>query len=120
MLGIADLVVHPGAHMGTGEEAGLARVALALDEVHRRTEGLGVTIDLETTAGQGTCLGHRFEHLRAILDRVASRSGWVFAWIPAIFSRRAIPWARPQEYDETIDRLDRSVGLDRVSRLALE
>ena len=56
--------------MGEGEEAGLARIARALDEVHRRTAGLEVTIDLETTAGQGTCLGHRFEHLRDILDRV--------------------------------------------------
>ena len=70
-LGIADLVVHPGAHMGEGEEAGLARIAKALDEVHRRTEGANVTIDLETTAGQGTNLGYRFEHLQAILERVA-------------------------------------------------
>ena len=69
-LGITDLVLHPGAHMGEGEEAGLTRIAGALDEVHRRTEGSNVRIDLETTAGQGTCLGHRFEHLGAILDRV--------------------------------------------------
>ena len=56
-LGIADLVVHPGAHMGEGEEAGLRRVAAALDEVLRRSAGLRVTIDLETTAGQGTSPG---------------------------------------------------------------
>src|SRR5271168_2726897 len=43
LLGIGDLVVHPGSHMGEGEEAGLARVARALDEVDRRTAGLGVT-----------------------------------------------------------------------------
>ena len=55
----------PGAHMGEGEEAGVARVARGLDEVCRRTAGCGVVIDLETTAGQGTCLGHRFEHLGA-------------------------------------------------------
>ena len=71
LLGIADLVVHPGSHMGEGPEAGLARVARGLDEVHRRTAGLNVTIDLETTAGQGTNLGHQFEHLREILDQVA-------------------------------------------------
>src|SRR5947209_3959076 len=70
-LGINDLVAHPGAHMGQGEEAGLGRVAAGLDEVHRRTRGTSVRIDLETTAGQGTCLGHRFEHLGAILERVA-------------------------------------------------
>ncbi len=69
-LGIPDLVVHPGAHMGAGEKKGVARIAKALDKVHRRTGGLGVMIDLETTAGQGTNLGYRFEHLRDILDRV--------------------------------------------------
>ena len=41
LLGITDLVLHPGAHMGEGEDAGLTRVAGALDEVHRRTEGSG-------------------------------------------------------------------------------
>ena len=45
-------------------------MAEALDEVHRRTRGGSVTIDLETTAGQGTCLGHRFEHLGEILAQV--------------------------------------------------
>src|SRR5262249_50402223 len=38
-LGALDLVVHPGAHTGSGEAAGLSRVARALDEVHRRTPG---------------------------------------------------------------------------------
>src|SRR4051812_30742918 len=74
-LGIADLVIHPGAHMGAGEEAGLRRVAQALDRIRRRTEGLGVTIDLETTAGQGSSLGYRFEHLQTILGLVAEPSG---------------------------------------------
>ena len=92
LLGIADLVVHPGSHMGEGEEAGLARVARALDEVDRRTAGVGVTIDLETTAGQGTNLGYRFEHLHDILHRVAhpERLG-VCAGLPAMaLSRQAI------------------------------
>ena len=55
-----------------GEKKGVARIAKALDKVHRRTKGLGVLIDLETTAGQGTNLGYRFEHLRDILDRVSA------------------------------------------------
>jgi deoxyribonuclease-4 len=113
-LGIGELVVHPGAHMGRGERAGLARVAKALDEVHRRTEGTTVTIDLETTAGQGTSLGCRFEHLQTILERVArpERLGvcgdtcHIFAAGYSLNSR--------EEYDETIDLLDRSVGLGRL------
>jgi len=113
-LGIRDLVVHPGAHMGNGERAGLARVAKALDEVHRRTEGASVTIDLETTAGQGTCLGHRFEHLQRILQRVA-RPEWlgICGDTCHIFAA-GYSLTSAEEYDETIDRLDRCVGLDRL------
>ena len=57
--------------MGQGEEAALDRVALGLDEVCRRTAGCAVVIDLETTAGQGSTMGHRFEHLGAIPDRAS-------------------------------------------------
>ena len=73
-----------------------------------------MVIDLETTAGQGTCLGHRFEHLGAILDRVSrpERLG-VCADTCHIFAA-GYPLGTPEEYDETIDRLVRSVGLDRL------
>jgi deoxyribonuclease IV len=113
-LGISDLVLHPGAHMGAGEESGLTRVAAGMAEVHRRTAGLDVIIDLETTAGQGSCLGHRFEHLGAILDRVGrpERLG-ICADTCHIFAA-GYPLGTPEEYDETIDRLVRSVGLDRL------
>ena len=85
-----------------------------LDEVCRRTAGCDVVIDLETTAGQGTCLGHRFEHLRGILDRAGrpERLG-VCADTCHIFAA-GYPLGTPEEYDETIDRLVRSVGLDRL------
>jgi deoxyribonuclease-4 len=70
-LGLRYLVTHPGAHMGDGEEAGLDRVAAALDEAHQRCAGYRVKVLLETTAGMGTSLGHRFEHLAHILGKVA-------------------------------------------------
>jgi deoxyribonuclease IV len=69
-LRLSYLVTHPGAHLGSGEEAGLVRVSQALDEVHRRCPGFKVRTLLETTAGQGTALGHRFEHLARILELV--------------------------------------------------
>jgi deoxyribonuclease-4 len=114
VLGIADLVVHPGAHMGNGERAGLARIAKALDEVHRRTAGANVTIALETTAGQGTSLGHRFEHLRAILHRVAHPERLGVCGDTCHIFAAGYSLNSPEEYDETIDRLDRCVGLGRV------
>jgi len=65
-LGIADLVMHPGSHLGTGEAKGLQRVSAALDQALDRS-GQEIRILLETTAGQGTNLGWRFEHLAEII-----------------------------------------------------
>jgi deoxyribonuclease IV len=114
LLGIADLVVHPGAHMGAGEEAGLARIARALDEVVSRTTGLQVTIDLETTAGQGTNLGYRFEHLQDILQRVAHPERLGVCVDTCHIFAAGYPMETAQEYDETIDRLCRAVGLENL------
>jgi len=69
-LGLSFLVLHPGAHLGTGEAAALKQVVAGLDEVFAATRKSPVRIALENTAGQGTCLGHRLEHLAALFDRV--------------------------------------------------
>lgn len=66
-LGVPFIVMHPGAHLGAGETAGLRLVAKSLDAAFRATRRSPVRIALETTAGQGSCLGHRFEHLADIL-----------------------------------------------------
>jgi deoxyribonuclease-4 len=113
-LGFSDLVIHPGAHVGSGEEAGLARVAKGIDEVHRRTQGFSVKIDLETTAGQGSTLGHRFEHLESILSLVAEpeRLG-VCADTCHLFAA-GYPLGTKREYNKTIGALERAVGIGRV------
>jgi len=70
LLGIPWVNMHPGSHKGAGEAAGLSRCANSLIECLQRTEGLGVGILLETTAGQGNDLGSRFENLACLLERV--------------------------------------------------
>jgi len=69
-LSLPFLVLHPGAHLGTGEECGLEHVIAGLDEVFSATRKCRVRIALENTAGQGTCLGHRLEHLVTIFEGV--------------------------------------------------
>ena len=69
-LGIPYVVLHPGAFTTSSEEAGLKRIVSALDEVHKQTKGISSKCLLETTAGQGSCLGHRFEHLAEIMQNV--------------------------------------------------
>jgi deoxyribonuclease IV len=69
-LGVPSLVLHPGAHLGEGTEAGLDGVARALDAAHAALPGLTARVLLENTAGQGTVLGSRMAQLAAIVDRV--------------------------------------------------
>lgn len=68
-LGVEGLVVHPGAHLGAGEEAGIDCVAASLDAVLAALPDAPARILLENTAGQGSCLGHRLEHLARIRER---------------------------------------------------
>jgi deoxyribonuclease-4 len=70
-LGIEALVVHPGAHVGGGPEAGVKRVAASLNAVLRRVPQAPTRVLLENTAGQGSCLGCRLEELAAIRARTA-------------------------------------------------
>src|SRR5947209_3517082 len=113
-LGVRYLVTHPGAHIDSGEEAGLLRVAGALDEVHASTPGFKVRVLLETTAGQGSTLGHRFEHLARILGLVKDpdRLGVCFDTCHVFAAGYAL--APEAEYRATLKAFDRTVGCRRL------
>jgi len=113
-LGLSYLVTHPGAHVGSGDEAGLKRVAEAIDETHRRCPGFKVKILLEATAGQGSSLGHRFEHLAAILDMVddSARLGICIDTCHILAAGYAL-WPEAA-YDATFQEFDHIVGIKRI------
>jgi deoxyribonuclease IV len=69
-LELPFLVLHPGAHLGAGEEAGLEKIIASIDKVFSKIAKVKTKIALETTAGQGSCVGHRFEHLAHIIENV--------------------------------------------------
>jgi deoxyribonuclease-4 len=118
-LGLSYLVTHPGAHVDSGEEAGLAKVAKALDEVHARCPGFRVKVLLETTAGQGSSLGWRFEHLARILALVADpeRLGVCLDTCHVFAAGYAL--APEKEYRATLQAFDRAVGLKRLKAFHL-
>jgi deoxyribonuclease-4 len=118
-LGIPYLVTHPGSHMGAGEEEGLARVTAALDELLEARPSGHVSILLETTAGQGDNVGHRFEHLQTILgaSRHPGRLG-VCVDTCHIFAA-GYDLRTPAGYDSVMGELDRTVGLSRVAAFHL-
>jgi deoxyribonuclease-4 len=69
-LELPFLVLHPGAHLGAGEEAGLGKIVKSIDRALGKLPKVKTRIALETTAGQGSCLGHTFEQLACIIDNV--------------------------------------------------
>jgi deoxyribonuclease-4 len=67
-LGVMYLIAHPGAHVGTGEEAGILTIAKSIDEMHKACPGYETKLAIEITAGQGSNLGYRFQQVRQIID----------------------------------------------------
>ena len=118
-LGLPGLVIHPGSHLGSGEEAGIARIAAALDEVHARLPGYQVQIWLEITAGQGAHLGYTLGQLRAMIDnaREPERLGVCFDTAHAFAAGYEL---RTREgYQATWAEFDGVLGLDRLKAIHL-
>jgi deoxyribonuclease-4 len=115
-LGIRWLVMHPGAHMGRGESAGIERAAGAIREALERTADASEppAVLLENTAGQGTSLGFRLEHLRDLLAKidVPARTG-VCLDTQHLFAA-GYDVASEDGYARTFERVDRVLGLARV------
>ncbi|MDI6802637.1 MAG: deoxyribonuclease IV [Bacteroidota bacterium] len=70
LLGIPYLIFHPGAHTGAGESEGIKKIIESLNIAHDGTKNYIVKSVLETTAGQGSSIGYRFEQLKEIIDSV--------------------------------------------------
>jgi deoxyribonuclease IV len=118
-LELPFLVLHPGAHLGAGEEAGLEKIVKSIDRVFSAIPKIKTRIALETTAGQGSCLGNKFEHLAYIINRVRESqrlcvcldTAHVFAAGYDIGSERSVR--------KTFSEFDNTVGLDRLAAIHL-
>jgi deoxyribonuclease-4 len=113
-LGLEGVVMHPGSYLDGTEEEGLRRVAEGLKEALRRTRGQRVQVWVETTAGQGTNLGHRFEHLRYLLDRVQPTERLGVCVDTCHIFAAGYPLHSPEEYAATFETFDRLIGVERI------
>lgn len=118
-LGVPFLVTHPGAHMGAGEEKGLTRLARAIDRVHSRHPGHRVRILLETTAGQGTGVGHRFEHLARVLREIDDPERVGVCLDTCHVFAAGYDLRTPRAYRDTLDRFDETVDLEKLMAIHL-
>jgi len=114
-LGIESLVVHPGAHMGTGEAVACRRVTEALDEVLDRLGAARVRPTLEITAGQGTCIGHRFEHLGEIIAAVDAPDRVAVCFDTCHALAAGYRFDTEESYIETFAAFDRAIGLKKLA-----
>lgn len=118
-LAIPWLVAHPGAHTGQGEEAGLRTIARSLDAVHRRCQGYRVRVALEITAGQGTNLGHRFEHIRRIMDGVKESERLRVCFDTEHAFAAGYDIRTREGYERTFEEFDEKVGLGLIAAFHL-
>jgi deoxyribonuclease-4 len=114
-LGIPDLVFHPGSHLGSGDDEGLKAVAECMNEAIEKTvEWESVSLTIETTAGQGTNLGHRFEHLRYLIDNVENRKRVGVCVDTCHIFAAGYGLRKKPDYEKTFREFDSVIGLDQV------
>jgi len=111
LLKIPNLVIHPGSHVGSGEETGLKRIGEALNRALEKSPEGKTTICLETTAGQGTNLGYKFEHLAEIINMVEDKSRMGVCLDTCHIFAAGYPITEPKEYRATMRQFDQILGL---------
>jgi deoxyribonuclease IV len=118
-LGIPYLVTHPGCYTSGTETLGLRQIVSALDEVHAQTRTASVRCLLETTAGQGSSLGWRPEHLAEILAKVNDPERLGVCFDTCHVFAAGYPMATKKQYDSTMHLFDSTVGLDTIKAFHL-
>ncbi|HEX6986299.1 MAG TPA: deoxyribonuclease IV [Planctomycetaceae bacterium] len=118
-LGLAGVVVHPGTATGIDERAGLDNVVRALNAAFDKAAAERVEVWLETTAGQGASLGHRFEHLAELIDRAERRERLGVCLDTCHVFAAGYPLIAPEEFAETVSTFDRVIGLSRLRAVHL-
>ena len=113
-LGVPWLVTHPGAHMDSGVELGMRRVATALNRLFDTLPDLDVTVLLETTAGQGTTLGRSFEELAGILALVEDQTRVGICFDTCHVFAAGYELRDASAYAVTMHSFDEIIGFDRL------
>jgi deoxyribonuclease-4 len=113
-LDVEYLNFHPGSHLGAGEQEGIKRVAESLNIIHEQTRAYKVKSVVETTAGQGTAIGHRFEQLRAIIDSVEERDRMAVCVDTCHIFAAGYDISTEEGYEATFREFDEIVGLSRL------
>ena len=113
-LRIPNLVFHPGSHVGSGESAGLDKIAANLVRILDEVSDNEVTLCLEATAGQGTNLGYSFEQLAQIIDGVGDDQRIGVCLDSCHIFAAGYGLIDPAEYADTMRQFEEVVGFERL------
>ena len=113
-LRLLGVVFHPGAHMGEGEDAGIARIVKGINAAHQRTPGFKTLTLIEHTAGQGTALGYRFEHLQAMRQGATEPERLAFCLDTCHLFASGYDLRTEQTYADTMGQFDALCRIDRL------
>ena len=113
-LGIDTIVMHPGSHLGEGEETGISRIVEAFDTLFEQAQDFTGTVLLETTAGQGTNIGYRFEHLREIRVRSAFTDRFGICFDTCHTFAAGYDITTREGYVRVFEEFDRVLGLENL------
>lgn len=107
------LILHPGAHVGAGEEAGIAQIIKGLNQVLGQDENKEVNIALETMAGKGTELGRTFEQLARIYDGVEHNERLRVCFDTCHTNDSG--YDVKDDFENVIAEFDRILGIDQIA-----
>ncbi|MCK4544926.1 deoxyribonuclease IV [candidate division WOR-3 bacterium] len=114
LLGLNGLIFHPGAHMGKGEGYCISKIAENLNIIIEEMENPNIKLLIETTAGQGTNIGYRFEHLRDIIDSVKCKSSIGICIDTCHIFAAGYDIRTEKGYKKVLDEFDTIVGTDKI------
>ncbi|HZW38350.1 MAG TPA: deoxyribonuclease IV [Ignavibacteriaceae bacterium] len=113
-LDIPYLNFHPGSHCGLGEEVGIKEIANAINIAHEKTPDAKVSSMLELTAGQGSAVGYKFEHIRDIIDLIEDKDRISVCIDTCHIFAAGYDLRSKEAFDKTIKHFDEVIGLDRL------
>ena len=114
LLNIPFVVLHPGAHMGKGKEAGIEKVALSINEIFTQTPDIQTRLLLETTAGQGSALGHTFEQLASIIEKIENQNRIGICLDTSHVFAAGYDFRSSESYCKATDAFDEIIGFENL------
>ncbi len=118
-LGVANLIAHPGAHVGAGELDGIKTIAKSLDEVHKACPGYHAKVTLEITAGQGSNLGYRFEQIGNMIDATKESERLRVCFDTEHAFAAGYDLRTREGYERTFGEFDKIIGIERLAAFHL-